>query len=291
MSAGAASGPAPAEALLRPLVTLLAWALPVAFILVPLALFLVQSVYRMEDNQIVATFTFANYVRFFVEPGFIAVLVSTIGIALGASVITVALGYPVALFLASLSGNAKYWATLVFVVPMVMSYIIKVYSIRALLGSNGFLNRMLIAAGLIDQPITVLIFNLWAVMLTLALILLPFTILPIFITLDRIPRGLIDASHDLGASGTSTFRRIILPLSAEGTLIGASFTFMLALGDFVTPQMVGGMQGLTFGRVIYTQFGFAYNWPFGSALSVVLLLVVVAALALTAALARQWRTP
>jgi spermidine/putrescine transport system permease protein len=197
----------------------------------------------------------------------------------------------VALFLASLNGLAKYAATLVFVVPMVMSYIIKIYSIRALLGSNGFLNRMLIAAGVIDQPITVLIFNLWAVMLTLALILLPFTILPIFITLDRIPRGLIDASHDLGASGWSTFRRVILPLSAEGTLIGASFTFMLALGDFITPQMVGGMQGLTFGRVIYTQFGFAYNWPFGSALSVVLLAVVLATLALTALLARRWRTP
>lgn len=282
---------AASERALRRLLTLLAWALPVVFILVPMALFLVQSVYRVEDGEIVRTITLANYVRIVAEPGFLSVLVSTLALSFGAAVITVTLGYPVALFLASLNGLAKYAATLVFVVPMVMSYIIKIYSIRALLGSNGFLNRMLIAAGVIDQPITVLIFNLWAVMLTLALILLPFTILPIFITLDRIPRGLIDASHDLGASGWSTFRRVILPLSAEGTLIGASFTFMLALGDFITPQMVGGMQGLTFGRVIYTQFGFAYNWPFGSALSVVLLAVVLATLALTALLARRWRTP
>jgi spermidine/putrescine transport system permease protein len=279
------------ERVLRRLLTLLAWALPVVFILIPMALFLVQSVYRVEDGEIVRTITLANYVRIVAEPGFLSVLVSTLALSFGAAVITVTLGYPVALFLASLNGLAKYAATLVFVVPMVMSYIIKIYSIRALLGGNGFLNRMLIAAGVIDQPITVLIFNLWAVMLTLALILLPFTILPIFITLDRIPRGLIDASHDLGASGWSTFRWVILPLSAEGTLIGASFTFMLALGDFITPQMVGGMQGLTFGRVIYTQFGFAYNWPFGSALSVVLLAVVLATLALTALLARRWRTP
>jgi spermidine/putrescine transport system permease protein len=279
------------ERVLRRLLTLLAWALPVVFILIPMALFLVQSVYRVEDGEIVRTITLANYVRIVAEPGFLSVLVSTLALSFGAAVITVTLGYPVALFLASLNGLAKYTATLVFVVPMVMSYIIKIYSIRALLGGNGFLNRMLIAAGVIDQPITVLIFNLWAVMLTLALILLPFTILPIFITLDRIPRGLIDASHDLGASGWSTFRWVILPLSAEGTLIGASFTFMLALGDFITPQMVGGMQGLTFGRVIYTQFGFAYNWPFGSALSVVLLAVVLATLALTALLARRWRTP
>jgi spermidine/putrescine transport system permease protein len=162
-----------------------------------------------------------------------------------------------------------------------MSYIMKIYAIRSLLGGNGFLNRMLIAAGIIDQPITFLIFNLYAVMITLALILLPFTMLPIFITLDRIPRQLVDASHDLGATGWQTFRRVILPLSASGTLIGASFTFVLALGDFVTPQMVGGMNGLTFGRIIYSQFGFAFNWPFGAALSIILLVFVAIVLLLT----------
>jgi spermidine/putrescine transport system permease protein len=98
--------------------------------------------------------------------------------------------------------------------------------------------------------------------------------LPIFITLDRIPRQLVDASYDLGATGWQTFRRVILPLSLSGTLVGVSFTFVLGLGDFVTPQMVGGMNGLTFGRIIYSQFGFAFNWPFGSALSVVLLVFV-----------------
>jgi spermidine/putrescine transport system permease protein len=98
--------------------------------------------------------------------------------------------------------------------------------------------------------------------------------LPIFITIDKIPRHLVDASYDLGATGLQTFRRVILPLSLKGTLVGASFTFVLALGDFVTPQMVGGMNGLTFGRIIYSQFGYAFNWPFGSALSVVLLVFV-----------------
>ena len=188
------------------------------------------------------------------------------------------LGYPVALLLASLTGRLKYLLTLVFVIPLLMSYIIKIYAIRSLLGGNGFLNRMLIAAGIIDQPITFLIFNLYAVMITLALILLPFTMLPIFITLDRIPRQLVDASYDLGATGWQTFRRVILPLSLSGTLVGASFTFVLALGDFVTPQMVGGMNGLTFGRIIYSQFGFAFNWPFGAALSVILLVFVAVVL-------------
>ena len=160
---------------------------------------------------------------------------------------------------------------LVFVIPLMMSYIIKIYAIRAILGGNGFLNRILLYLGIIDQPLTFLIFNLQAVLLTLSVILLPFAILPIFIALERIPRNILDASADLGASSWQTFRSVIWPLSLQGTIVGATFTFVLALGDFVTPQMVGGTSGFTFGRIIYSQFGFAFNWPFGAALSVILL--------------------
>jgi spermidine/putrescine transport system permease protein len=258
----------------RWLLTALAYGAPFLFILLPLALFLLQSFFSVENGEIVHRLTLANYVRFFSEATFIPILFYTCLLCLGATLITVVLGYPVALFLASLQGRLKYLLTLIFVIPLLMSYIIKIYAIRSLLGGNGFLNRLLIHFGIIEQPITFLIFNLYAVMLALSLILLPFTMLPIFITLDKIPRHLIDASHDLGATGAQTFRRVILPLSLRGTLVGASFTFVLALGDFVTPQMVGGMNGLTFGRIIYSQFGFAFNWPFGSALSTILLMFV-----------------
>ena len=179
-------------------------------------------------------------------------------------------------------GRLKYVMTLVFVIPLMMSYIIKIYAIRAMLGSNGFLNRILLFLGVIDQPLTFLIFNLYAVLLTLAVILLPFAILPIFIALERIPRNILDASADLGASSWQTFRGVIWPLSLQGTIVGATFTFVLALGDFVTPQMVGGQSGFTFGRIIYSQFGFAFNWPFGAALSVILLVVVLAVIVWTA---------
>ena len=266
---------------MRALLTAIAYGAPLVFILVPLILFLLQSFFSMQDNEIIHRFTLANYVRFFSEATFIPVFFYTCLLSLGAALITLALGYPVALLLASLTGRLKYTLTLVFVIPLLMSYIMKIYAIRSLLGGNGFLNRMLIAAGIIDQPITFLIFNLYAVMITLALILLPFTMLPIFITLDRIPRQLVDASYDLGATGWQTFRRVILPLSLSGTLVGVSFTFVLGLGDFVTPQMVGGMNGLTFGRIIYSQFGFAFNWPFGAALSVILLVFVAIVLLLT----------
>jgi spermidine/putrescine transport system permease protein len=266
------------ESPMRFVVVTIAYGAPLLFILVPLLLFLLQSFFRMENNDIVREFSFANYVRFFSDPIFIPILIYTCLLSAGAALITVVLGYPVALLLASMTGRLKYALTLSFIIPLLMSYIIKIYAIRSLLGGNGFLNRILIHLGVIDHPITFLIFNLYAVMLTLSLILLPFTMLPIFITIDKIPRHLIDASYDLGATSLQTFVRVVLPLSLKGTMVGASFTFMLALGDFVTPQMVGGMNGLTFGRIIYSQFGFAFNWPFGSALSVILLTVVAVVL-------------
>lgn len=271
---------------LRPLLTVAVWALPLGLILVPLALFVVQSLFRVEGTDIVYEASLINYVRFFTDPIFVPIFVTTCLLALQVALITVVLAYPVAFLLASLDGRKKYVATIVFVIPLLMSYIIKIYAIRSILGGNGFLNRTLLYLGVVDEPLTFLVFNLNAVRLTLAILLLPFTILPIFIALEKVPRNLLEASADLGASSWQTFRTVILPLTLPGTLVGASFTFVLALGDFITPQMVGGTSGFTFGRIIYSQFGLAFNWPFGAALSVILLVVVVLAMVVTGRLAR-----
>ena len=279
---GRSTNTAEAAATTRYLMTGLAYGLPILFILLPLVLFLLQSFFYVENGQIIQTITVKNYVRFFADPIFVPVFVRTCLICLGVAAITVVLGYPVAYLLASLEGRLKYTMTLVFVIPLLMSYIIKIYAIRSLLGSNGFLNRILMTLGLIDQPLTFLIFNLQAVMLTLSVILLPFAILPIFVALEKIPRNILEASADLGASSWQSFRDVILPLSLQGIAIGASFTFVLALGDFVTPQMVGGQSGFTFGRIIYSQFGSAFNWPFGAALSVILAAVVILAIVIAA---------
>jgi len=163
-------------------------------------------------------------------------------------------------------------------VPLLMSYIIKIYAIRSILGGNGFLNRALLATGLIDEPLTIFVFNLNAVLLTLTVLLIPFAVLPIFLSLEKLPRNLLDASADLGASELQTFLKVVLPLSLPGVIAAASFVFVLAIGDFLTPLMVGGNSGFTFGRIIYSQFGTAYNWPFGSALSVLLCVVIVIAI-------------
>ncbi|WP_246677522.1 ABC transporter permease [Mesorhizobium sp. B2-3-12] len=260
------------------LITVLAFAMPVVFVLVPLAIFLVYSFFSVDQGTIVHAPTLGNYVRFFTDPIFLPVFWNTIVLCVSVAVICILLAYPAAYFLTTLKGRWRYALLMLLLVPLLMSYVIKIYAIRSILGLNGFLNKALVALGILDQPSTLFVFNMNAILLTLSLLLIPFAILPIFLSLERIPQTLLRASDDLGASGLQTFLRITLPLSLPGVASAASFVFVLAIGDFLTPQMVGGISGFTFGRILYSQFGTAYNWPFGAALSVALAIVVIAAI-------------
>lgn len=261
-------------------VTVLAFAGPVTFILVPLAIFVVYSFFSVDHGKIVYAFTVENYVRFVADPVFLPVFWNTILLCLAVAAICVLLAYPAALFLTMLRGRWRYALLMLMLVPLLMSYVIKIYAIRSILGYNGFLNKALMAVGLLQHPSSLFVFNMNAILVTLALLLIPFAILPIFLTLERIPRILSHASDDLGATRLQTFLRVTLPLSLPGVASAASFVFVLAIGDFLTPQMVGGVNGFTFGRLLYSQFGMAFNWPFGAALSVILVLVVIAAILL-----------
>ncbi|AGB47642.1 ABC-type spermidine/putrescine transport system, permease component I [Mesorhizobium australicum WSM2073] len=267
-----------AQRRLSGLVTVLAFALPVIFVLVPLAIFLVYSFFSVDQGTIVHAPMLGNYVRFFTDPIFLPVFWNTIVLCVSVAVICILLAYPAAYFLTTLKGRWRYALLMLLLVPLLMSYVIKIYAIRSILGLNGFLNKALVALGILDQPSTLFVFNMNAILLTLSLLLIPFAILPIFLSLERIPQTLLRASDDLGASSLQTFLRITLPLSLPGVASAASFVFVLAIGDFLTPQMVGGISGFTFGRILYSQFGTAYNWPFGAALSVALAIVVIAAI-------------
>ncbi|MCZ8542805.1 ABC transporter permease [Mesorhizobium qingshengii] len=268
----------PAERRLSLLVTVLAFALPVLFVLVPLAIFLGYSFFSVDQGTIVYGLSLGNYVRFFTDPIFLPVFWNTIVLCVSVAIICILLAYPAAYFLTTLKGRWRYALLMLLLVPLLMSYVIKIYAIRSILGLNGFLNKALVAVGILQQPSTLFVFNMNAILLTLTLLLIPFAILPIFLSLERIPQVLLRASDDLGASGLQTFLRITLPLSLPGVASAASFVFVLAIGDFLTPQMVGGISGFTFGRILYSQFGTAYNWPFGAALSVALAVVVIAAI-------------
>lgn len=256
----------------------LAYGLPTFFILIPLISFLAYSFFWVEGTQLHYEFTLRNYLRIVNDEIYLPVLWRTGILCLEVAVLAVMFGYPVAYFLAGLDGRKKYVLLMLLLVPLLLSYVIKIYAIRSILGGTGFLNRFLMATGIIQEPLTIFVYNLNAVLLTLTALLIPFAVLPIFLSLEKLPRNLLDASADLGASELQTFLRVVLPLSLPGVIAAASFVFVLAIGDFLTPQMVGGQSGFTFGRIVYSQFGTAYNWPFGSALSVLLCALVIIAI-------------
>lgn len=243
---------------------------PALLIVAPIASFLLLSLFRAEKNVIIREITFGNYANFFGNWTYFGTFLGTVLLCLEVMGVAVLIGYPVAWFIWQQKGSRRYLLLLLAVMPLFMSYIVKLYTLRSMLGLNGLVNQALLGLGILERPSQAFLFNQRAVLITMVVIYLPFVILPIFLALERIPRSLLQASLDLGAGTWDTFRRIVLPLSLPGTVAGALFAFVLALGDFVTPQMVGGTTGFTIGRVIYSQFGLAYDWPFGAAMATIL---------------------
>jgi spermidine/putrescine transport system permease protein len=254
------------------------------FVLLPICAFMLHSFWRLENGRTVEEFTLANYRTFFADATYLKVYFFTVLLSAGVTALNVALGYLIALFIVRRSKPVRFLLIVSFLVPLFMSYIIKIYATRGILGQRGVLNEVLVNLGLIQEPLTFLLFSKTAIFLTLVIVYLPFAILPIYLALDRIPKNYFAASADLGGSTLDELRFILLPLSLPGGVAAVAFTFVLSFGDFVTPQMVGGTEGFTFGRIVFNQFGLSLNWPLGSALAVVLLatsLVVVAAAGMT----------
>jgi spermidine/putrescine transport system permease protein len=260
--------------------------LPAALVLAPILAFITLSFWRLEDGRIVREFTLGNYATFWSEGSYRAVYLGTVGLCLEVTAVNVAWAWAIALFIHRRAARVRFALLTVFVLPLFLSYIIKIYSLRAILGQRGLLNEALLALGAIDQPLPALLFSRTAIFLVLAVVYLPFAVIPIHLALDRIPANYAAAAADLGGGAWDELRFILAPLSLPGVGVAAVFTFVLTFGDFVTPQMVGGVEGFTFGRIVFSQFGLALNWPLGAALAVVLLGTSLFAVAL-AGLARR----
>ena len=261
--------------------------LPVAFILLPILSFILISVWTLDHGQIVEQFTLGNYAAFLTESSYLSVYGSTVLLSLEVTALNLLLASLVALFIFRRGARTRFVLLMLFMLPLFMSYILKVYAIRGILGQHGLLNEGLMALGVISEPIAALLFSRTAIFLTLAVLYLPFAVLPIHLALDRIPANYLAASADLGGTTRDELRHIVLPLAIPGMVVAAVFTFVLTFGDFVTPQMVGGTEGFTFGRIVFSQFGLALNWPLGSALAVVLLATTLVAVALAGLLLKR----
>ena len=261
--------------------TIVSFILVIFLILIPLASFLSYSFFTVDGTDIIHEFSLFNFKEFFVDEIYIRTFIRTIFLAIIVMTCCIILGYPVAFFLARYAGRYKYAILLMLIIPLFMSYIIKIYMMRSILGYSGLINKVLAMLGLIDKPLEFFLWNQNSVIITLVIILLPLIIIPTFTSLDKIPKNIIEASFDLGCKPFQAFKYIILPISFPGLVVGSIFVFILALGDFVTPQLVGGTSGFTYGKIIYSNFGMAFNWPFGAALASVLLFVSVIIILLT----------
>jgi len=260
------------------------------FLLLPYLLMFCYSFWSVSSLQtIVHSWTHANYDKLVMTPVYLQTLLRSMWIALRVTLFSLVLGYPMAYFLSFYAGTRKDLFYQLVIIPLWVSYLVRAYAWKTILGSDGVLNTLLQYMHLTQQPLEFLLYSPFAVVLTLTHIYTPFTFLPIYASLEHIPRNLVEASHDLGASPIQTFWRVILPLSIPGVLAGATFAFVLSLGDFLAPQLLGGPSGIMISNIVVTLFGAAYDWPLGAALSFCMLILVVSLLFISERLEKKWR--
>jgi spermidine/putrescine transport system permease protein len=259
------------------------------FLLVPYTLLLCYSFWSVSPSQtIVHAWTLDNYRELFRINVYLQTLFRSMWIAARVMAFSVLLGYPLAYYLSFYAGERKNLFYQLVIIPLWVSYLVRAYAWKTILGGDGVLNTLLQYAHLTKHPLEFLLYSPFAVVLTLTHIYTPFAFLPIYASLEHIPRNLVEASHDLGASPLQTFWRIIFPLSIPGVLAGATFAFVLSLGDFLAPLLLGGPSGIMISNIVVSLFGAAYNWPLGAAISLCMLLLVVSLLVLSEKLEKKW---
>jgi spermidine/putrescine transport system permease protein len=248
-------------------------ALQVALFFVPLAIILGYSLQtRGPYGGVVPPWTIENFVRI-ADPLYGVILVRSFWLAGVATGLCLLIGFPLALFI-SRSGRRKHFYLQMVILPFWTSFLIRTYAWIFLLRDTGLINSALTSLGWIATPIP-LLYNDGAVILGLVYGYLPFMVLPLFSTLERLDKSLLEASADLGARPWATFRKIILPLCAPGIRAGAILVFIPCLGAYLTPDLMGGGKTIMIGNLVQNQFTSARDWPFGSALSLVLMAIVM----------------
>jgi len=258
------------------------------FLLLPYALMFAHSFWTIRDGVIVHHGNLDNYAALFSKPIYVDVLLRTMRIAASVTLCSLLLGYPLAYYLSFHSGARKELLYQLVIVPLWVSYLVRGYAWKTILGSEGVLNGFLQYLHLTHEPVASLLYSPFAVVLMLTHIYTPFVFLPIYAALEHVPRPLVEASHDLGAGSAQTFLRVILPLSLPGLLAGATFAFVLSLGDFLAPLLVGGPSGTMIANVVQSLFGAAFDWPLGAAISACILLITLTLLFLIGRLEKRW---
>lgn len=251
-----------------------AWALTVALFLVPLGLVVWYSFHaRGAYGGVTDSFTWENYGRLW-DGLYGEILLRTLVLSGAATVACVAMAFPLALFIARSSARRKSLYLNLVMLPFWTSFLVRTYAWMFLLRETGLFNSVLLATGVIGQPLP-LLYNNFAVFVGLVYGFLPFAVLPLYSNLERLDPALLEAAADLGATPWGAMRHVVWPLAWPGLRAAAILVFIPCLGTYLTSDLLGGGRAMLLGNLIQNQFTTARDWPFGSALSLALLVVVM----------------
>jgi spermidine/putrescine transport system permease protein len=241
---------------------------------IPFGIMIVMSFWTQIGFEFDTAFSLVNYAEAVEKPMYRALLLRSLTISAICTVATVLLSYPMAYYVAFHVRKHKMAWIILMTVPFFSSYLLRIFAWKIILGYNGVINSGLKGLGLIEQPLAFLLYSPTAVVITLAHAWAAFAILPIYISLEKIDRSLIEAATDLGDGPVKRFLGITLPLSMPGVIAASLMIFIPTVGDYVTPTLVGGPDGLMIANLIQAQFGLVNNWPMGAALALDMMLVV-----------------
>ncbi|EDZ1184639.1 spermidine/putrescine ABC transporter permease PotB [Salmonella enterica] len=253
------------------IVTIVGWL--VLFVFLPNLMIIGTSFLTRDDARFVKMlFTLDNYARL-LDPLYFEVLLHSLNMALIATLSCLVLGYPFAWFLAKLPEKIRPLLLFLLIVPFWTNSLIRIYGLKIFLSTKGYLNEFLLWLGVIDTPIRIM-FTPSAVIIGLVYILLPFMVMPLYSSIEKLDKPLLEAARDLGASKMQTFIRIIIPLTMPGIVAGCLLVMLPAMGLFYVSDLMGGAKNLLIGNVIKVQFLNIRDWPFGAATSITLTIVM-----------------
>ena len=258
-----------------------------ALLVAPILVIIAFSFWTQSYLDIDRTPVLTNYREVLSEPLYRVLMLRSLSISAIVTLVTVLLAYPMAYYLSFHVAHRKALWLFLITIPFWTSYLLRVFTWKIILGYNGAINSTLLELGIIAAPMEFLLYNANAVVITLAHAWAPFAILPIFVSLEKIDRSLLEAATDLGDGPVRRFLRVTLPLSLPGIIAAALIVFIPTVGDYVTPRLVGGTNGLMISNMIQVQFGKANNWPLGAALAVSMMVIVTAVSLAFVFLARQ----
>lgn len=274
------------------LVPVVVWLL--VFLILPYLNLFLYSFWTNGAFTVEKTFTLENYLRFFTGDasgnGQYTILLDTLRTSLIVTIITVLISFPLAYFIQFVVKKARNRKILYMmaIIPLWVSYIMRAYAWKIILGTNGVLNSFLMWLGIIDEPLSAFLYSNISVIIAMVHIYTPYVMMPIYTSLEQIPQNLIEASHDLGCGGFRTLWKVIIPLALPGVITGATYSFALSMGDFLAPSLLGGATTSTkIANIVQMQFGTSNNWPYGAAIGIIILLFVLLLLELTSQMERR----